>query len=272
MSDIIKQPLQPVEKTFIQHELLDEKAKETSAQQYEVADEIDKGKPGNIKEEALKIADNGPSWYLDENIVGNGERPTYLLEKFKTVADQAKSFNELEKRFGSFKAAPENYSLEMNEERLAVDGENPFVKEFLSMAQEGNASQEFVSKTLDLISRYEEQKMPNFDKERELLGPEGEQMTNRVTKWLGKQFDQETMEWMGQRFRTAQDIQFLDKLIGKIPQVAIPSSTMQPPKRAETTEEIQREMLENNDKYLSDAIYRKSIQERIGYALNNVEM
>lgn len=50
-----------------------------------------------------------PSWFYGEGIAGEGDRPDWLLGKHKTVEDQAKNYTQLEKRFGGFKGAPEEY-------------------------------------------------------------------------------------------------------------------------------------------------------------------
>jgi len=48
------------------------------------------------------------SW--SEGVNGEGEAPEYFkADKYKSVADQAKAYTELEKRFGGFTGAPEAY-------------------------------------------------------------------------------------------------------------------------------------------------------------------
>lgn len=276
-TNVTHQPIVPTEETLLNPGYLDKTIKETVKEQNIAAENAEVGKPpSDVNAEAIRIKEEGPVWYLDEGVQGVGERPDYLLEKFKTVTDQAKSFNELEQRFGSFKGAPDEYSLDMGtdpftgkdyatgEELLPLNTDNPFLKEFLGFAKEGNASQEFVSKALNALSRYEQSKMINFDKEREQLGAEGPAMTKRVSEWLADRFDKDKMAWIGQQFRTSDHVRFLDHLISKIPQTAIPSSGMQPPKPAETYAQIRQEMVNNGVKYETDPVYRESIQDRLG--------
>ena len=51
-------------------------------------------------------------YFLTEGIKGSGETPEWFkADKYKSIADQAKAYTELEKRFGGFKGAPkEGYS------------------------------------------------------------------------------------------------------------------------------------------------------------------
>ena len=56
--------------------------------------------------EVTTPASDAPSWFIDEGRAGVGERPSWLSDKFKTAADMAKSYSELEKKFGT---APEEY-------------------------------------------------------------------------------------------------------------------------------------------------------------------
>lgn len=41
-----------------------------------------------------------PSWWLDDNTPGSGDRPDWLPSQFKKASDVAKSYQELQKRFG----------------------------------------------------------------------------------------------------------------------------------------------------------------------------
>jgi hypothetical protein len=52
-------------------------------------------------------------YFLSDGIKGTGETPEWLnTEKYKSVAEQAKGYAELSKRFGGFKGAPKDgYSL-----------------------------------------------------------------------------------------------------------------------------------------------------------------
>lgn len=51
-------------------------------------------------------------YFLTEGIKGAGDTPEWFkADKYKSIADQAKAYTELEKRFGGFKGAPKDLSL-----------------------------------------------------------------------------------------------------------------------------------------------------------------
>ena len=48
-------------------------------------------------------------YFLTEGIKGTGDTPEWFkADKYKSIADQAKAYTELEKRFGGFKGAPKD--------------------------------------------------------------------------------------------------------------------------------------------------------------------
>ena len=51
-----------------------------------------------------------PAWNYADGIAGEGDRPAWLLEKHKTVSQQAENYLALEKRFGSFTGSPDEYA------------------------------------------------------------------------------------------------------------------------------------------------------------------
>lgn len=53
---------------------------------------------------------NSPdAWVLAEGVQGTGKRPEWFKgDKYGSVADQAKAYVDLEKRFGSFNGAPKD--------------------------------------------------------------------------------------------------------------------------------------------------------------------
>ena len=55
-----------------------------------------------------------PSYMFTDDMPGEGDAPEWFKgEKYKTVSDQAKAYNELEGRFGSFTGAPKDGKYEI---------------------------------------------------------------------------------------------------------------------------------------------------------------
>ena len=61
--------------------------------------------------EAVGATEEVATWNLSEDTPGKGDAPEWFkADKYKTVADQAKAYKDLEGRFGSFTGAPEEYA------------------------------------------------------------------------------------------------------------------------------------------------------------------
>jgi hypothetical protein len=87
-------------------------------------------------------------YFLTEGIKGTGDTPEWFkADKYKSVADQAKAYTELEKRFGGFKGAPkEGYSVPEGVE----DGDE-LLSELKTFAEETNMSQDAFNRAWDLL-------------------------------------------------------------------------------------------------------------------------
>ena len=98
--------------------------------------EIKKDGDGNI------VLGDG-EWLVNDSMKGVGDKPEFMLEKFKTLGEQAKGYSELEKQFGAFTGAPEEYKLNIPE---GVEGEfdleHPMLKAGMEFAKANNMNQE----------------------------------------------------------------------------------------------------------------------------------
>lgn len=77
-------------------------------------------------------------YFLADNVKGEGEKPEwYLGDKYKSVADQAKAYTDLQKKLGGFTGAPESYEVPEG-----IDGEDEAFKAFSEFAAKHNMNQE----------------------------------------------------------------------------------------------------------------------------------
>ena len=76
-------------------------------------------------------------WYIDNDTPGEGERPEWLPEKFKTVRDAVESHGELEKKLGS---APSEY--DFGDFKDVFDKDHDAFKSLTSFAKEKRVSQD----------------------------------------------------------------------------------------------------------------------------------
>lgn len=88
-------------------------------------------------------------FYLADGVKGVGEKPEwYDGDRFKSVDQQAKSYMELEKKFGSFTGAPKDgYTLPEG-----VDKDDALASDFIKLASELNMNQGGFDKGFELLS------------------------------------------------------------------------------------------------------------------------
>lgn len=147
----------------------------------ETTEGIEQTSPDSLLgDKEVKLSDG--EYFLAENIKGNGERPEwYLSDKYQSVADQAKAYTELQKKFGGFTGAPKDgYA---NPEGFE-DGDE-LLEQFKSVALESNMSQDTFSKLFDL---YQAQAGVNeqisVEAEMAKLGDNAEQRIRQVESFL----------------------------------------------------------------------------------------
>lgn len=225
---------------------------------------------GGIKKEAAPAApaasgvDN--SWAWGEGIAGNGDRPEYLSEKYKTVADQAKAYKELEKRLiaGEGKV-PDNYDFGNYQEIL--DTSNQHIQEFVNTAKEARLPQETFNKVLNSLVEYERSQLPNTDAEIAKLGDGAHEKIETVKRWAANNLSQEACDTLGAIGNRADVIKFVDELR----QISLHNTSM--PGSSDpgsnfvrlTKEDIDKELdvPSNAKRYLEDSNYRREIQNKL---------
>jgi hypothetical protein len=88
-------------------------------------------------------------YFLSDGVKGDGERPEwYKGDKYKTVAEQAKAYTELEKQFGSFTGAPKDgYATPEG-----IESEDELFNQLVEFGKETNMSQQGLEKAWELLS------------------------------------------------------------------------------------------------------------------------
>lgn len=158
-------------------------------------------------------------WYWSDGVKGDGIVPEFLRDEFKTVEQQAKSYNELVKKFGAFHKAPEQYKIDdvKNEKYRIKDGDEN-LKGFMNLAKELNMSQEGFNK---VIKYFNDNVAPTFkiqqdevndEEELKKLGDNGKDKVKRLQQWAMNKFPKriETIKSMA---KTAEGVQMLLDMI-----------------------------------------------------------
>ncbi len=216
------------------------------------------------------LRDGVESWYMDEGIAGQGPRPDYLKSKYKTVADQAKAYNEIEKKLGGMTGAPESYDLEGISEHINLD--NQHLKNFLNIAKDARLNQESVQKMMSTLVDYEKSFVPDENKEMERLGSDGQKRYQVLDQWAKNTLSAKAQETFSVIPKTAEIVEFMDEL-----RQMQAKGRSQPPANFDhaqsftplTEEAVRNEMSANHSKYMNDANYRAEIQRKFAQVLGD---
>ena len=206
-----------------------------------------------------------PKWFIDEGIPGIGERPAWLPEKFKTVADMAKSNSELEKKLGT---APEDY--DFSKSRYLDPDYAPF-QDLKQIAKDKRVPQEVMDKMLESVDKYMDEFSTDMSEEIKKLGDNAQGRIETLDNWIKANSSQESYEAIVSTLRTAEAIKAFEELRGKFmsttPQV--PTGNNGATEGTSSLEDIKMELANNLGKYKTDINYQKDLQRRLEVAAKN---
>jgi len=205
-----------------------------------------------------------PSWWLSEGVPGEGSRPKWLNEKFKTVQDMATSYGELEKKVVT-EAAPDEYDFSKSK---FLDGSSDSFDAFKEMAKNKRVSQEVIDQMIDSVDKYMDSFSTDFKAEAEKLGPDGKQRLEVLDNWTKELLSKENYEALTLGMNSAGSIKALEQLRGKMMEnkTTIPNGNDASSSAAPDLADVQAELSANLDKYKSDPAYRKEISRKIELA------
>ena len=215
------------------------------------------------------IPENKPAeliaWMIDEGMPGSGPRPSWLGDKFKTVADLAKSYAELEKKVGT---VPEDYDFSKSK---YLDADYVPFQELKQVAKDKRVPQEVIDKMLDSVDRYMDEFSTNDADEIKKLGDNAIDRLKTLDNWVKANYSKETYEALTSNLRTAESIKALEELRGKamsnVPQ--IPNGNDGATHNTATLDDIRMELSNNLEKYKTDVAYQKDIRSRLEVAAKN---
>lgn len=216
----------------------------------------------------IPVDDNSatePTWWLDDKTPGAGDRPEWLAEKFKSASDMAKSYSELEKRFGS---APKEYDLSKGSQW--ADAENQHLKGLLDFAKSKGVSQDIMDKMLESVGSYIGEYIIDEDKEREKLGDDANDRIALLENWAEANFSKETFQALSDSITTAEGFKALEEVRNKMlgNNTKVPTEN-ENPGSADTEQSLQQEIIDNFEKYNTDTAYRKSLEARMSVILGD---
>lgn len=213
-------------------------------------------------------ADNGQptSWFWDENTPGHGERPQFLPEKYKSVADVAKAYKELESRLGT---APKEYDFSKGESWMEPDYE-PF-HHMADFAKSKHVPQDVMDKMLETVGLYLDEFRTDMTEEKAKLGENATQRLQTLNNWAKSNLSEKAFATLSASMRSADAIEALEEIRNRM----INNSTIVPGGNAPlgnggmTLEEYRSELNANFAKYKTDPAYRKDMERKLENVMRN---
>lgn len=208
-----------------------------------------------------------PTWWIADGKPGDGDRPDWLPEKFKSVEDLSKSYHELEKQFTKM---PEDYDLT---KAKWIDPDYEPFKEFTDLARKNRVPNEVMDKMLDSVGKYLDEFSINYEEEKSLLGDNAKERLALINNWAKSNLSEDSYFALTSNLKTADSIKALEELRAKMlgNNTMIPGNN-DPVTETASVEDIEQEMADNLDKYQKDARYRKEITQKIERALSKQSM
>lgn len=171
--------------------------------------------PNLQKDESGNVVLTEGQWLVSDSVLGTGDKPEFMLEKFKTLDAQAKGYSELEKQFGAFTGAPEEYKLNVPE---GVEGEfdmeDPMLKAGMEFAKANNMNQEGFDQMVGMFinGQVADQALAK-DAEIEALGTNADQRINTVNQFLQNNMEADVYKEIQPLVNSADSVKLLEAVI-----------------------------------------------------------
>lgn len=203
---------------------------------------------------------SGATWFWDDNTPGTGERPQFLPEKYKSVADVAKAYKELESRLGT---APKEYDFSKGESWIEPDYE-PF-QEMAEYARSKHVPQDVMDKMLESVGLYLDEFKVDMNEEKSKLGEKATERLQVLNNWAKSNLSEKSFNALTAGMRTADQIEALEEIRNKMLNntTMVPGGNTSVSTGGMTIEEYRSELNANFAKYKTDPAYRKEMERKL---------
>src|SRR5690606_10109908 len=186
-----------------------------------------------------------PSWWIDDGLPGQGERPSWLPEKYKSTKALADAYKSLEQKLGQ---APDQYDWEAGKDWLDPDYE-PF-QEMADVARAHHVPQVVMDKMLGAVDKYLKEFQPDYSEERQKLGDNAEQRLVTLENWIKANFSENAYKALTDNLKTAESIIALEELRDKMVNnnTTIPNGNEVDNAARESIEDIENDIANNLEK------------------------
>jgi hypothetical protein len=159
-------------------------------------------------------------YFLSDGIKGSGETPDwYKSDRYASVAEQAKAYTELEKKFGGFKGAPKDgYS-----GPEGIEADDALLGELTEFANKTGMNQDAFNEAWELLSTQNEVSA-EYNQEQELskLGDNAHNRIKSVEGFMKNNLDAESYEKARELVTNADTIELVEMLVKATAPVKLP--------------------------------------------------
>jgi len=183
-------------------------------------------------------------YFLSDGIKGTGDAPEwYKGDKYKSVAEQAKAYTELEKKFGGFTGAPKDGYAGPE----GVESDDALLQELTEFATKTNMSQEAFGEAWELLTAQSEA-VEAVSQEQEIaaLGSNAEERIKNVEGYLKNNLDADDYETVRDLVTDAKSIQLIEYMVRATAPTKLPIDGGEHP-TGMTWSDIEAEMFKKND-------------------------
>ena len=159
-------------------------------------------------------------YFLTENVKGSGDTPEwYKADKYKSVAEQAKAYTELEKKFGGFTGAPKDGYTGPE----GIENDDALLQELTEFASKTNMSQEAFGEAWELLSA-QSGAADEVSREQEIakLGDNASDRIKNVEGFLKNNLDANDYEQVMGLVTDARSIELVEALVKATSPVKLP--------------------------------------------------
>ena len=219
----------------------------------------------NAPEENTNEQNYSMDWYWSDGVPGEGEMPEWFNPaKYKTVAEQAKAQPHLEKMLGQA-GAPENYSWEVLEDNgLEIDASTGLGHEFEQICRKHKITQSFMDDLQKVYAEDIKSRLPQ--PKEEIIKEIGEETYERFSYKAANILNEDELNILDSAITNAEVAKVFDKLLSE--QAPSRSFSIEDQKQkygldVDSEERVRQDMAKNYQRYQTDPIYRKQIEERL---------
>jgi len=230
--------------------------------------------------------DQGTQEPSNEQVVADAVAPQeaydFILDKYRAegrteqdaALEQAKGYAELQKRFGSFTGAPEEYEIGLSEglsEKISLDdyADDPILQDAKAMAKEWGMNNEGFNQMVELYFRGElaadDALAQVREEEMKALGNNAQRRLENIQDWAKANMDAETSEALVDTLTSAASVKAVEALIAKTRNMTQTQDA--PPAPAVSADKV-REMMVAKDQFgndkMQDPAYAAQVRKLYG--------